>query len=170
MPQHSCGSPIKAGAERASQSWWLDSASTARGDLRTIECSGRTRIGLQVDEKLDDLFLGYAGIQGYPQLSAKRFMGTQDGRDRYRNKCPATVVKSGSRPRVAKGMNGREPPEFSADRRFAQTQREAERLPEQSISGIQRPPVVRPLGLDADIVLSSSGQLGEEFVHAVHVR
>ena len=83
--------------------------------LIAVECSGGTRVRLDMDEELDDLLFGHSVVQRDPQLSAQWFMRAEDRRDRYGNQCPAASVQTGSSPRVSKCMSGCEAHEVLAD-------------------------------------------------------
>jgi hypothetical protein len=59
-----------------------------------------------VDEQLDNLFLGNAGVQRDAQLAAQRLVRPERRGDRDGNECPAAVVQAWTRPRLAEGGDG----------------------------------------------------------------
>src|SRR5258708_15819588 len=73
-------------------------------NLVAVERSRGTGVGLNVDEKLDDLLFGDAIVECNSQLSAQRFMRAQYRCDRHRDQCAAAGVQARSRPGISKRM------------------------------------------------------------------
>ena len=67
-----------------------------QGDLVAAECPGGARVGRQMDEELNDLLLGHAGVQRYPQLPVGLLMSAERGGGDER---PAAVIQPRCRAR-----------------------------------------------------------------------
>src|SRR5919107_2024965 len=116
-----------------------------QGGLVGVEGSRGAGVGGQVDEELDDFFLGHAGVQSYPELAAEWFVGAEGGGDGYGDERAGAVVQARARPGSAEGLDGGQAAEVLSYRRLAFARREDQRLAEQALGGVQRMLVV-PLG------------------------
>ena len=85
-------------------------------NLVAVERSRSTGVGLNVDEKLDDLLFGDAIVECNSQLSAQRFMRAQYRRDRHRDQCATAGVQARSRPGISKRMPRSKPFEVVPNR------------------------------------------------------
>ena len=83
-----------------------------------------------MDEQLDDLVLGHAGVQRDAQLAPERLVGAERGGDGDRDQRPAAVVEPFPWPGRAEGGDGGEAPEVLPDGRLAVGQRQDKGLAE----------------------------------------
>src|SRR5258708_14665703 len=92
-------------------------------NLVAVERSRSTGVGLNVDEKLDDLLFGDAIVECNSQLSGQRFMRAQCRRDRHRDQCATAGVQARSRPGISKRMPRGEAFEVVPNRRLSWPER-----------------------------------------------